>query len=286
LAARRAAQQQGGSGRPFTGLAAECDLVALREFVPSAVAEARLVDAKRETRLVTVLPGAVAAVIRATGEQAEPGIALVATQVQHQSPDAAADLAAALLWAQTAEPGESLVAANPGPQTLAVREVLDPDTSLEIEVHQDFSWWFPPGSAPDPQVADAVERANAAVLPHARLSLPPQASGSAWWVDAGERAHLRWVRPEDEDAVMAALARLHAGSGLTLGDGSRFAGTLRTDGVLIPVFDLDRARPAASWTDAAAEFDARLRAAIIETPLTAAERRSRDGLRSRQLTLR
>ena len=57
--------------RPFEGLAAECDLVALREFVPSATATLKLapgVAAQREVTLATVLPGAVAALVRAGDE--------------------------------------------------------------------------------------------------------------------------------------------------------------------------------------------------------------------------
>ncbi len=64
LAERRAAQEQAAQipARPFAGLAAECDLVALREFVPSATATLKLsaeVAAQRPVTLATVLPGAV-----------------------------------------------------------------------------------------------------------------------------------------------------------------------------------------------------------------------------------
>ncbi|WP_280389677.1 DUF5926 family protein, partial [Nocardia wallacei] len=72
LAERRAAQEQAAQipARPFAGLAAECDLVALREFVPSATATLKLsaeVAAQRPVTLATVLPGAVAARGRAGG---------------------------------------------------------------------------------------------------------------------------------------------------------------------------------------------------------------------------
>ena len=85
---------------------------------------------------------------------------------------------------------------------------------------------------------------------------------------------------------MAALARVHAAGGLTLGEGSRFAGSFRTHGLLVPVFDLDRTRGADEWVTGAAEFGARLAGAVSDAPLTAEERRSRDGIRSRQMTLR
>ncbi|MRH86231.1 hypothetical protein GFY24_01905 [Nocardia sp. SYP-A9097] len=286
LAARRAEQEQAAQTitRPFEGLAAECDLVALREFVPSATATLKLspsVAAERAVTLATVLPGAVAALVRA-GE--EP-VGFVGTQVQFQSDNPAADLATAILWTQSAEPGDSLAAASvEGAPSLS--DVLD-NAGLDVTVHQDFNWWVPAGVTPDPQVAATIEQANQAIMPSARLNLGADAIGAAWWVDAGEKAHLRWVRPEDEDALMLALARLHAAGELHLGEGSRFAGSFRTHGLLVPVFDLDPERHATEWEPAAKEFGARLAAALKNDEAVSSEvRRSRDGLRSRQVTLR
>ncbi|APA94786.1 DUF5926 family protein [Nocardia seriolae] len=287
LAARRAAQESAAQTvtRPFEGLAAECDLVALREFVPSATATLKLspnVSAERAVTLATVLPGAVAALVRAGDEP----VGFVGTQVQFQSADPAADLAAAILWTQAAAPGESLTTADvDGAPRLS--EVLDPGAALDLTVHQDFNWWVPADVTPDPQVAATIEQANRAIMPSARLELGADAIGAAWWVDAGEKAHVRWVRPEDEDQLMLALARLHAAGDLNLGEGSRFAGSFRTHGLLVPVFDLDRERHASEWEAPAREFGAKLAAALkVDAPLTSEERRSRDGLRSRQVTLR
>ncbi|RMI34172.1 DUF5926 family protein [Nocardia stercoris] len=287
LAERRAAQEQAANSetRPYAGLAAECDLVALREFVPSATAVVKLapgVNAEREVTVSTVLPGAVSALVRAG---AEP-IGFIGLQTQFQSGNPAADLAASILWTQTAAPGASLDHA-PVEGAPALTEVLDPGAGLDIVVHQDFNWWVPADVTPDPQVAATIQQATAAIMPSARLELGADLPGAAWWVDAGERAHLRWVRPEDEDALMIALARVHAAGGLHLGEGSRFAGSFRTHGLLVPVFDLDRERHADEWIAPATEFGARLAAALAsDEPLTSEERRSRDGLRSRQVTLR
>ncbi|MEC3914085.1 DUF5926 family protein [Nocardia sp. CDC160] len=287
LAARRAAQEAAAQAvtRPFEGLAAECDLVALREFVPSATATLKLspsVSAERSVTLATVLPGAVAALVRAGDEP----VGFVGTQVQFQSADPAADLAAAILWTQAAAPGESLSTADvEGAPRLS--EVLDPGAALDLTVHQDFNWWVPAGVTPDPQVAATIEQANQAIMPSARLELGADGIGAAWWVDAGEKAHIRWVRPEDEDRLMLALARLHAAGDLHLGEGSRFAGSFRTHGLLVPVFDLDPEKHASEWEAPAREFGAKLAAAVqSDAPLTSEERRSRDGLRSRQVTLR
>ncbi|RJO77065.1 hypothetical protein D5S18_12860 [Nocardia panacis] len=288
LAERRAALEQAAQAvtRPFEGLAAECDLVALQEFVPSATATLKLVagaGAERPVVLGTVLPGAVAALVRAGDEPT----GYVGAQVQYRGADPSADLAASILWTQSAEPGDSLsdpAAVAGGPR---LTEVIDPGADLDITVHQDFDWWVPAGVEPDPQVAATIEQARQAIMPSARLAVGPDAIGAPWWVDAGEKAHLRWVRPESEDALMLALARVHAAGGLGLGEGSRFAGSFRTHGVLVPVFDLDRERHADEWIKPAMEFGVRLAEALAsDAPLSSDERRSRDGLRSRQVTLR
>ncbi len=86
---------------------------------------------------------------------------------------------------------------------------------------------------------------------------------------------------------MLALARVHAAGALHLGEGSRFAGSFRTHGLLVPVFDLDPEKHVNEWAAATAELGERLAEALAtDAPLTVAERGARDGLRSRQVTLR
>ncbi|QBJ96661.1 hypothetical protein ERC79_12300 [Rhodococcus sp. ABRD24] len=268
--------------RPFEGLAAECDLVALREFVPSALAELPVLNTALPVTAATVLPGAVAALVRSENGTAGRYVGL---QVQAHTADAGADLGAAVAWAQTAEEGNSLTAANPGADSPRLADVLVADALPKITVHQSFDWWIPEGVEPAADVAATVQQANMAIMPSARL----EADGvvAAWWVDAGEKAHLRWVRPEDEDELMLALARVHAAGALHLGEGSRFAGSFRTHGLLVPVFDLDPEKHANEWAAATTELGERLAEALaVDAPLTVAERGARDGLRSRQVTLR
>ena len=108
-------------------------------------------------------------------------------------------------------------------------------------------------------------------------------------MDAGDKAHLRWVRPEPEEQLLAALARLSARGELDLGEGSRYAGSFRAHGLLVPVWDLDPEMHAREWDEPAAGAGQRLRAAVAslaDEPITEAERRARDGLRGRQVTLR
>lgn len=294
--------------RPFAGLAAECDLVALRSFVASATAELALTEpgapkpeltsvvpsdevpekaperpagVRNDVLVATVLPGAVPAQVRDNPRVGPEGF--VALQTDPEPADLAGSIADAIDWAAHATSGADYRPAGTE-QTLV--EILDADAQLDITVYDDFSWWFPEGTEVPAQIAEGLQRANDSIMPTARLT-PKSGIGAPWWVDAGERAHLRWVRPEPEDELMNALARLHAAGHLTLGEGSRFAGSFRTHGLLVPVFDLDNERHHEEWYDGLDQFDAWLTEALAaEGDLTAAEISSRDGIRGRQVTLR
>lgn len=283
LEQRRLEREAAGAtaSRPFEGFAFECDLVALREFVPSALVDLPLTNEGRRIVGATILPGGVAALVREEGDDV---VAYVGLQLATgHGPDPAGELAAAIAWAQTAEPGSSLQVAEVGDDAPRLQDLLDANAIPPVTVHKDFNWWIPAGVEPSHDIAHTVQHANDAVLPSARLD----GIVGAWWVDPGEKAHLRWVRPEDEDALMTALSRVHAAGGLHLGEGSRFAGSFRTHGLLVPVFDLDREKHADEWVAPTLELDARIDAALaVDEPLTATERGSRDGIRSRQVTLR
>lgn len=271
--------------RPFAGLAAECELVALREFVPSATTPLPLTEAgERKIVLATVLPMAAAALVRADGT------ALVGMQVQTRSGDISWDLARAVCWAQQAEPGEVLPAVGPGTgadEQVRLQDLVPADAQLDVTLHSDFSWWMPEGVEATGEVALSLERANAAIMPTERV----EAEGvhTAYWTDVGDKAFLRWVRPEPEEQLMAALARLAARGELNLGEDTRYAGAFRAHGLLVPVWDLDRERHVREWAEPVAALAKRLDEALASVesePLTEAERRARDGLRGRQITLR
>lgn len=280
LAARAAERARlAGNPRPFAGVPAEADLIALREFVSSATAPVEVAGAERGIRLCTVLPGGGAAVTRAAEHG---GGALVALQTRDRSTDAAADLARALDWARAAGDGEVLDSAVTG-DAPALGELLTGVDPAAIEVHADFAWWLPPGAdaaAAGPEIRAAAE----AIVPAHRVAA--EVPGAVWWADPGERAHLRWVRPEDPAALLDALARVHAADHLSLGEGTKFAGVFRVAGVLVPVWDVDRDAPADSWAAAVAAGERRIAAALAETgPLDAAGRKSRETILSRQVTL-
>lgn len=269
--------------RPFEGLAAERQLIALREFVPSATAPLPLAQpGDRDVTLASLLPGAAAGVVR------PDGTALVAMQVLTRSGDLCRDVGRAVRWAQSATPGSVLPVTDTAPDGEQVRlqDLLRPDAVLEITMHPDFAWWVP-GESPTGDAAAALQKANEAIMP----TEPVTGTGVevAYWTDAGEKAHLRWIRPEPEEQLLAALARLAAKDELGLGEGSRFAGSFRAHGVLVPVWDLDRELHAREWVAPAEAFAQRLTEALdslTTTPLTEPERRALRALHSRQLTLR
>ena len=265
--------------RPFEGLPGEVDWVALRELVSAATATLRTTEG-REVTLVSVLPGGAPALVRASGE------ILLGVQMQTSSDDVSRDIGTALAAALEApagtpvDPGPVGAAGSAGPR---LQELLDLSATFEVTVHDTFGFWLE-GTDPDAAAMAGLEHANEAILPTVRLA----GLEAAYWVRPGnERAHLRWVRPEPEEQLLDALARLGAAEKLTLGPGTRYAGAFRALGLVVPVWDLPADVPAEDWIGAATEFQTRLEEALAATgELTADERRSRAGLLSRQITLR
>ena len=265
--------------RPFAEFAAELDLIALHTFVPAATTRLSLLDASAgPATLATVLPLAVPALRRADGE------VVVAAQTLNSSGDPARDLAHALERAFAAAPGETLDFEEAPPSTPALSSLVDPKAALELDLRDTFDYWFDRSDTSTADQAISLERANAAIEPTVRLS----SVESAYWVRrSADRCHLRWVMPQDEEPLLDALARLHAADALRLGEGSKYAGSLRACGRLIVVWDLALDKPAADWEAPAASLAERLgNAFATDAPLTSAERRSRSGLTNRQLTLR
>ncbi len=268
--------------RPFEGLADEPEWIALRELVPAASAPLRLTPAlveeygDRPVTLATVLPMAAPAMSRTDGH------IFVGLQRHLQSGDVSRDLAESLLCALRVEPGAPVpVPPLPGPGP-RLQDILA-DGPLEITLHEGFDFWLVPEAAEDPTVQASLERANAAIYPTVRLA----AARAAYWCRVPEKAHVRWVLPEAEEAALDALARLGAAGSLTLGEGTKFAGMFRAHGRLVPVWDLPEGTPAGDWEDPVADFAKRYADALAEAgPLDAAARRSRQGLLGRQLTLR
>ena len=128
-----------------------------------------------------------------------------------------------------------------------------------------------------------MERANEAVVPTVRL-------------DVGRGG----VLVRDPRPVAPALGRAprrgHAagragpaarGRADAVGEGSRYVGSFRAHGLVVPVWDLAPKGGGRGVEEPAAAFAGRLAEALAESkPLDGAQRRALAGLRSRQLTLR
>jgi hypothetical protein len=264
--------------RPFEGLASECDVVAMRELVPAATAPLTLSGeyAGKSVLLCTLLPGAAPALVRESGE------IWLGLQVQHGFGDPARDLGAVLELALAAdEPGAIGLTQPPGPGA-RLQDLLDPQAPIEVTVHEGFDYWI--ADLPDTEgVEDALEQANSGVAATARLA----GVSAAYWTDAGSKEHLRWVMPEPEGELLDALARLHAAGEDRLIDGTRFIGMFRTQGLLVPVWDVPLGTGAEALESPAIELKKRLDDALARSgDLTPEERSARAGLATRQVTIR
>ncbi|SDS76484.1 SEC-C motif-containing protein [Nocardioides scoriae] len=263
--------------RPFDGLAAESDLVALREFVPAATAPLRLREPhERSVQVCSLLPGAAPAMVR------DDGSVWLGLQVQHGYGDPSRDLGAVLLEALEAEPG-SLVSLTSPPGEGPRLEDLVVDEPLEITVHDGFDYWVADVEDPDGTMAGALAQANEAAAPTQRMT----SAAAAYWTRMGEREYLRWVLPHPEDAVLDALARMHVLGDESLVEGDRLIGMFRAHGLVVPVWDLPRGTGPDAVDERLGAVAARLEELLADpSPLTSEERSARSGLASRQLTIR
>lgn len=286
---RRYKACHGGAGVPFVartfaGLPSERDWVAMREFVPAAVASVRLLDnaygglaAGRSVRFATVLPGIAAARVRADE------VIEVALQVTHSSGDASGDLSEALRAALSAAADTTVVLPSLAGGGLRLQDVIDPASDFVVNVLDGFDFWFEGAKDADGSVAATLENLNASVQPTRRLS----SVEAGYWTSVGTKEHLRWVLPYDEEAGLTALARLHAAGGDRLTPDSRLVGSFRAHGLLVPVWDLPLGTGADALEEPASMLAERLGDALtVEVPLTAPERAARSGLATRQVTIR
>ena len=200
------------------------------------------------------------------------------------SGDPSRDAADALLRALESDPGTPIPPSGlpgPGPRL----QDLIADAPLDVTIHDDFDYWMADEASADaPGVRDSLERANSKVMPTVRLA----SVDAAYWVQMSDKVFLRWVLPQPEEKLLDAIARLHAaGDSALTGVPSRFVGSFRADGLLVPVWELTEGTDAAGVEQAAADFGRRLDAALaVSEPLTSDERRARAGLQNRQITLR
>jgi hypothetical protein len=252
----------------------------MREIIPAATAILPLredVARGRTVQVCSLLPLAAPALSR------EDGSIWLGLQVQHNFGDPSRDLAAVLQRALDAEPGEGIVGLTEAPGEGPRLQDLVTDEPLEVVVHDSFDYWIGDVDDPDGTAAASLEAANAAVNPSRRLT----SVEAAYWTDVGNREHLRWALPYDEEPLLDALARLHAAGRDRVAEGSRLVGMFRAHGILVPVWDLPSGTGADVLEQPVEQLGRDLEAALADTsPLTGDERAARSGLTNRQLTLR
>ncbi|MBO0843470.1 MAG: SEC-C domain-containing protein, partial [Nocardioides sp.] len=151
--------------RTFAGLPGECDLVAMRELVPSATVALKIKGYEDvPVTLGTLLPAA------APGMSRDSGQVWAGLQVQHNYGDISRDVAAVLLDAlelrAKEESGVVGLPTAPGAGPRLQDIVLD--TSIDVVVHKGFDWWLADVEDKS-EFEHALEHANESVLPTARL---------------------------------------------------------------------------------------------------------------------
>lgn len=254
--------------------------MSLKELVPAATATAKLTAEHGGTEVVfaSLLPAAWQGLHRADG------VIMAGLQTAFSSSDPSRDVAAAILAVKDADAGtyqEATTNSGEGPR---LQDILDTSVSFTVSVKDTFDYWLPEdGEQRDEEIEAALSQANEGISPTEKLI----GAEAAYWTSMGGRNYVRWARTEDEDAVMDGLARLHAKGEDTFGGLGRYLGCFRAHGIVIPVWELannDQPEAVEAKID---DFAAALDAAIAETSaLSADERRARNGVVSRQLTIR
>lgn len=279
--------------RPFEGLAGETDIVAMREIVPAATATLTLrTDAEPLREAATVGGGEVPETLELVtvlpmvwpGLHRGDGTYLLGLQSGSHTGDYSRDTAHVLLEllrTPAGSPARPTTVANAS--TPRLQDLVVAEAPMPVTMHETFEFWFAPGADLDGEAGASLQETNEAIIPTTKLT----STDSAYWCRVGDRTHLRWLQPHDEDAATDALARLVAAGEASLGEGTRLLGAFRACGLLVPVWDLDPRFEADAYEDAAADMAARFAEAAADGgPLTPEERRARGGLLSRQLTLR
>ena len=267
--------------RPFEGFASECDIVALRELVPSATAPLTLTDGSgRDVLLCSVLPLAWPAIVR------KDGTVLLGLQVNTGTGDASRDAGSALARALETEPGNPVPPARDSSDAPRLQDLVKIDVPLQISVHEGFDFWIDVDEIDGAQADDvqaSLERANAYAHPTSRLT----SVEAAYWTHLGDKEFLRWVMPHDEDALLNALARMQVQGTSAIVDGAKLIGMFRAFGIVAPVWELPDGTGAAALEVPVAAFRKALDAVLKDSaPLSNEERRARGVLQARQVTLR
>lgn len=265
--------------RPFEGLPNEQDLVAMRQLIPAATMAAKTTAeyGSLDVEIATILPMAWPAVRRTDGS------ITVGIQAGYPGGDLSRGIGQAIRLAAALEPGSPITTVTLDEDAPRLQDILDLSGDFEIQVQDTFEFWLDPSAERTGEIENAITQANDSIMPTRPVAGLPH----AYWVDAGSKEHLRWVLDADEEKVIDAVTRLHARRESAIGEGTKYVGSFRAEGLTIPVWDLPKGCGAEGVEAEAEAFRARFEEALAVTePLTTLERRARGGIVARQVTLR
>lgn len=266
--------------RPFEGLPREVELVAMREIIPCATLTART-NADHgfvDFDFVTALPDGRGAMVRGDGR------ILVALQTRSNSGDLSHDAGAALLNAISAKQNgdEGLVDFDVRDPSERLQDILDPDSLGEMVLEENFAFWLNPDEDWDEATRRALEENHNEIIPTVKV----EGVEGMYWCEMN-RNFVRYLSDIEESPLFDALARVQAAGKANLGEGSRFIGAFRACGIAIPVFELAEGVRAEDIVKEAGVLEKAIAAALkVKEPLTPEERRARQGMVSRQVTIR
>lgn len=251
----------------------------MRQLIPAATMAARTTAeyGSLDVELATILPMAWPAVRRTDGS------ITVGVQAGFPGGDLSRGIGQAIRQAAALEPGSPITTVTLDEDAPRLQDVLDLGGDFEIHVRETFEFWLDPSAQRTGEIEQAITQANDSIMPTKPVAGLPH----AYWVDAGAKEHLRWVLDADEEKVIDAVTRLHARRESAIGEGTKYVGSFRAEGMSIPVWDLPKGFGAEGVEAEAETFRARFEEALASTePLTALERRARGGIVARQVTLR
>jgi hypothetical protein len=166
-----------------------------------------------------------------------------------------------------------------------LQDILDQTMAFEAEVQPNYEYWLDATVERTEAIDDALEEAAEATTPAAAVDGVP----GAFWTEMN-KPFVRWVRADDEDDVVKALARLHAARQSSFsvpGGDARYLGMFRAAGLTVPVWELPEGTTAQQLSEPMQKFAKSFEESLVVSgPLDSAARRARDGILSRQLTLR
>src|SRR5699024_11557650 len=149
-------------------------------------------------------------------------------------PRAARDAPRGLLPAVGPAPGTSIESTTEPGEGPRLQDILDTSHPFDVRVLENFDYWALPEAETDPDDAAALQQANDSVAPTEKLA----SVASAYWTEVSVRTYVRWARPEGEDRIVDAMARLQADDDNDLGGIGSFLGYSSASDIIIPVWEL------------------------------------------------